>query len=440
MRTLTRTVARTGVLQIDSVNVLQRAHYMPLLSRMGPYDTTLLTAPPARHRAAWSSTGRTWPAFMPVDLWPLMAFRWRRYREHGHEWSGCASAPSWSTTLLARGARRGPPDRARPRRRPPGDRSHWGWNWSEAKKALEFLFFTGELAVARRNGAFERVYDLPERVLPAAVLATPESTPPEAHRELVRRAARSHGVATEACLRDYYRMHTDLVGPAVRSLVEDGELLPVTVEGWARPAYLHRDARLPRRVAGPSPAQPLRPGRVGAGAHRGALRLPLPDRDLRARGQAGARLLRAALPARRGAGRPGRPQGGPGPRPAAGPGCASPNLVLPATPPPSSPRRCGSWPTGSAWAVSRWDSAGTWSSRCGGGGCGRLTPGVFGTLPAPGRVALGRVAGGSPHQTWSSRSCLPSSTRSCASAKARSSASSKRSPRPSTPSRTTSSR
>src|SRR6478735_7841414 len=77
----------------------------------------------------------------------------------------------------------------------PRDKQHWGWNWSEAKKALEYLFLAGEVAVAGRNSQFERVFDLPERVIPAAILAQPTPSDAEAHQELVRRAARSHGVA-----------------------------------------------------------------------------------------------------------------------------------------------------------------------------------------------------------------------------------------------------
>jgi len=130
----------------------------------------------------------------------------------------------------------------------PRDKQHWGWNWSEAKKALEYLFLAGEVAVAGRNAQFERVYDLPERVIPRAVLELPTPTDEEAHRELVRRAAVSHGVATARDLRDYYRMPLAHVRPAIDSLVDDGELVPVAVEGWKQQAYLHRDARVPRRV------------------------------------------------------------------------------------------------------------------------------------------------------------------------------------------------
>ena len=112
----------------------------------------------------------------------------------------------------------------------------------------------GDLAIAGRNSQFEPVYDVPERVLPAAVLAAPVPDAFEATKELVRRAARSHGVATARCLVDYYRLQTQrgeaqqAARRAIDELVEDGELLPVSIEGWKRPAYLHRDAKLPRKV------------------------------------------------------------------------------------------------------------------------------------------------------------------------------------------------
>jgi uncharacterized protein YcaQ len=248
MRTLRRTLARTAVLQIDSVNVLQRAHYMPLFSRMGPYDVELLRraseVPPRRLVEYWAHVA----AFMPVDLWPHMQHRMRRYRDEGHAWMGLPERRELVTSLLAEITGRGPStardlDNGLPRRR-----EHWGWNWSETKKTLEYLFLAGELAVPRRNPQFERVYDLPERVLPAHVLATPEPTGEEAGRELVRRAAAAHGVGTELCLRDYFRMRPSEARAAVTDLVEAGELLPVRIEGWDRRAYLHRDAALTRKV------------------------------------------------------------------------------------------------------------------------------------------------------------------------------------------------
>jgi uncharacterized protein YcaQ len=246
MRTFNRTLSRTGVLQIDSVNVLQRAHYMPLFSRMGPYDADLLTraaeSRPRRLVEYWAHVA----AFMPVDLWPHMQHRMARYREEGHDWM--REKPALTASVLAEVREAGASTARDLDDGLPRVKENWGWNWSDTKKALEYLFVTGQLAVARRNSAFERVYDLPERVIPRRILNAPTPSREEAHIELVRRAAVSHGVGTELCLRDYFRMHHSAARPAIQALVESGELLPVHVEGWDRQAYLHRDARLPRRV------------------------------------------------------------------------------------------------------------------------------------------------------------------------------------------------
>ena len=265
LRTFDRTLARTGVLQIDSVNVLQRAHYMPLYARMGPYDVDLLRRAaeerPRRVVEYWAHEA----AFMPVDLWPHMQHRMAR--AHAEAWGGPRSIAREDPGLVKdvlddvrrRGRRSAREIDADLTGRGVRERTHWGWNWSNVKKALEFLFYAGELTVSGRNGQFERLYDLPERVLPRHVLETPAPTPEEAHVELVRRAARSHGVATVQDLRDYYRMSVADTSRAVTSLAESGELLPVEVEGVRRPAYLHRDARLPRRVRARALLSPFDP-------------------------------------------------------------------------------------------------------------------------------------------------------------------------------------
>lgn len=258
MRTFQRTLARTGVLQIDSVNVLQRAHYMPLYSRMGPYDVDLLRRAaeqrPRRLVEYWAHV----QAFMPVELWPHLQHRMEQYRQRRGKWWNEVSDET-AAALLAEVAARGPSTARDLDDGAPRAKEHWGWNWSEARKGLDYLFMVGDLAVARRNAQFEVVYDLPERVIPAEVLARPTPTRAEASLELVRRAAISHGVATAQCLKDYYRMHVDDVRPAIASLVESGELLPVSIQDWKRPAYLHRDARLPRRVGARALLSPFDP-------------------------------------------------------------------------------------------------------------------------------------------------------------------------------------
>jgi uncharacterized protein YcaQ len=265
MRTFTRTLQRTGVLQVDSVNVLQRAHYMPLYSRMGPYDVDLLRrAASGRQRRRLVEYWAHVQAFMPVELWPAMQHRMDHYRAQRGKWVELGTDESMQWILDAvrdRGASTARDlDSGAPR-----EAKHWGWNWSEARKGLDWFFMIGELAVAGRNSQFEVVYDLPERVLPDSVLAMPTPTPAEAHKELVRRAAVSHGVATARCLADYYRLR-QVPAPgrpsaqgAIDELVEDGELVPVQVEGWSTSAYLHRDARRPRQVGARALLSPFDP-------------------------------------------------------------------------------------------------------------------------------------------------------------------------------------
>jgi uncharacterized protein YcaQ len=271
LRQVTAAVRRLGLLQIDSVNVLARAHLMPLFSRLGPYDVGLLdrlySRPPRRLVEAWAHEA----SFVPVETWPLLEWRRRGYRDHA--WGAIASAaekhPSELAAVRAILSERGPVTASQVHallesggagRRA---KEEWGWNWSAAKRVLEFLFFTGEVVSAGRTTQFERRYDLPERVLPRAVLDAPPVTDAEAIRGLVEIAARAHGVATVRDLRDYFRLHRGitnaLVPQAVTDLVEDGALLPVEVGGLRGPWYLHRDAVVPRRADGRALLSPFDP-------------------------------------------------------------------------------------------------------------------------------------------------------------------------------------
>ena len=262
MRTFQRTLERTGVLQVDSVNVLQRAHYMPLYSRMGPYDVDLLRRAaeqrPRRVVEYWAHV----QAFMPVELWPVMQHRMEDYRAKRGKWGFLADDAdnlALEANLLTE-LRDGGSATARDLDEGlPRAKDNWGWNWSETRRVLDYLYTSGQVAIAGRNSQFEIRYDLPERVIPAAVLARPTPTRAEAARELVSRAARSHGVATVQDLRDDYRMTVEDTARAVAELVEEGELVPVQVARWKRPAYLHRDARLPRRVGARALLSPFDP-------------------------------------------------------------------------------------------------------------------------------------------------------------------------------------
>lgn len=255
--TVDRAIRRLGVLQIDSVNVLQRAHYLPLYSRLGAYDPVLLDrATGSRPRRAveyWAHVA----AFIPVDLWPVFADRMARYRAEGHPWWG--SGHTQADEILARIRDLGPSTARQLDDGQTRSKENWGWNWSDAKRALEYLFLAGDLAVAGRTSQFERIYDLPERVLPAEVLRQPAWPAADAHLALVRRASRALGVASATCLADYYRLRVADAKKAIATLVESGELLPARVEGWAKPTYLHADARLPRKAGARALLAPFDP-------------------------------------------------------------------------------------------------------------------------------------------------------------------------------------
>ena len=259
MRHLQRVVDRVQVVQIDSVNVVTRSHYLPFFSRLGPYDTALLDR--ARDRAPrrlveyWAHEA----SLVPPTTWPLLDFRMQRALSDA--WGGMQRVaqehPGLVAAVRAEVVAGGPLTsrqvEAALEHDLPREREHWGWNWSLVKNALEHLFWSGQISSAGRTSQFERRYASLERVLPRAVAeqaVDPAKRPghEEAFRELVMIAARAHGVGTEQCLRDYFRLKPEQARPAIASLVAEGRLLPVTIEGWKRPAYLHPEARRPRRV------------------------------------------------------------------------------------------------------------------------------------------------------------------------------------------------
>ncbi|RWN52331.1 winged helix-turn-helix domain-containing protein [Mesorhizobium sp.] len=247
-RHLARVLARTGLLQIDSVSAVVRAHYMPLYSRLGPYPLALLdNAAVTRKRKVFEYWAHE-ASFLPVETYPLM--RWRMERaERGEEmYNGLAKwgreRTAYIEDIFREVVERGPIAASALE----GQKGSGGWwGWSDAKHAFEWLFWAGRITTASRRG-FERLYDLPERVLPPAVLALPVPSPEDAHRELLRISARAHGVATAGDLRDYFRLSPADIKGRIEELVDAGDLLPVTVEGWSKPAYLHRNARFPRKI------------------------------------------------------------------------------------------------------------------------------------------------------------------------------------------------
>ncbi|MPZ88558.1 MAG: winged helix-turn-helix domain-containing protein [Nitriliruptorales bacterium] len=257
-RHLRRVLGRLELLQIDSVNVLARAHELPPFSRLGPYPTDLLARLTYRDRELFEYWGHE-ASLLPVALQPLL--RWRMARAEQGEAYGrlvrlAREQPDWITSVENEVAVRGPLRAGDLDRR--GGRSGSWWGWDEAKQALEWLFWTGRVAVADRV-RFERIYDLTERVLPADVLAVPTPTEEEAHRALLQTAARALGVGTARDLADYFRIRTTDARARLAELVEDGALMPARVEGWGQPAFLHPDARLPRWVRAAALLAPFDP-------------------------------------------------------------------------------------------------------------------------------------------------------------------------------------
>jgi uncharacterized protein YcaQ len=261
-RHVQRVVDRVGVVQIDSVNVVARSHYLPFLARLGPYDTALLdratNVAPRRLVESWGHMA----SLVPPATWPLLDFRMRRAADDA--WGGYARVqqehPGLVDAVLDEVSVRGPltsreVERAlahdQPRRT-----DHWGWNWSAVKTVLEYLFRAGLVISAGRTSQFERRYASLAAVAPRAPAAVREQwldpsarpTDEQAVLELVRIAARAHGVGTLLCLRDYFRLPASLAQPAIHRLVEDGELEPVEITGWPKPAWRHTDARIPRSL------------------------------------------------------------------------------------------------------------------------------------------------------------------------------------------------
>jgi uncharacterized protein YcaQ len=261
-RHLRSTVDRLHLFQIDSVNVLTRAHYLPAFSRLGGYDHSLLEGD------AWGA-GRERRLFeywaheaslLPLDLHPLM--RWRMARAERGEVGYQAlrrfaiERRAEADAVLERIIAEGPLAAADFENG--SSRSGW-WEWSHVKRALEWLFWSGRITTTTRRGSFARVYDLTERVIPPAVRALPTPSAEAAQRALIERSARALGIATASDLRDYFRLAPAEGDHAIADLAEDGVLVPVRVDGWSQKAWMHRDASMPRRVRGAALLAPFDP-------------------------------------------------------------------------------------------------------------------------------------------------------------------------------------
>ena len=245
-RALNELVRALGVVQMDSVNVLVRTHYLPAFSRRGLYPRTWLDElayerPGAKLFEYWGHEA----SLLPIEHQPLFRWRmenarsgvgvWNRLRRYALEHRDLVA------NALAQIREKGPLSASELEGSQRGKGSWWGW--SQAKEIMEWLFWTGEVTTSERRN-FERRYDLMERVIPVDIFSRPTPQKPDAQRTLMEIGARALGVGTLRDLRDYFRLPTADANERLRELVEEGVLLQVRVEGWKQQAYLHRDARI----------------------------------------------------------------------------------------------------------------------------------------------------------------------------------------------------
>jgi uncharacterized protein YcaQ len=241
---------RTNLLQVDSVNVFERAHYLPLFSRIGNFDKTQLD----------SLTGGFDPKL--IEYWAheasiiktadLPLFHWRMKDNRYNDWDKKLGA--W---IVAELTSRGPlttsdfehPGHAR--------KGSW-WGWSDVKRTLERMFYCGALVSGGRSG-FKRVYALPEQVLPGELMASPPSTE-QAQKILLTRAAKSLGVSSQRDLADYFRIPATKVTHLLDELVEDNTLVRFRVDGWNVGGYGIADLKLdPAKHTGTTVVSPFDP-------------------------------------------------------------------------------------------------------------------------------------------------------------------------------------
>ena len=246
------------VLQLDFVNVLVPAHYLVLWSRLGAYDRQRFDHYLYR-RGDYTEQWAHEASIVPCDAWPLLAHRRAAYEPSKYnplhklrDRSGYLAAVLEQVRSDGALTSADLPPVPGPRRRP-GD-----WHRSIPRWALEHHFARGELAVSHRLPNFQRVYDLPDRIVPKHHLAVSHDRE-TAEREMLRRAAEALGVATRRDLADYFRLSPRDVAPRIEELVEEGALSRVEVENWREPGYLASGARLPRAVEGASLLSPFDP-------------------------------------------------------------------------------------------------------------------------------------------------------------------------------------
>ena len=266
LRTL---AARLHAFQIDSVNVLVRAHYMPAFARLGPYRMEALDSLAYRERELFEYWGHA-ACLLPISLYPLVRYRMHKHAERTQEYMQ-AERGGYMASVYAEVAERGPITASG--LSSPGKRSGGWWGWwgsGNGKATLEHLYDSGLVAIAGRRG-FERLYDIAERVIPRAALDAPAPPREEAIKQLICLAAKAYGVGTLGDITGYFhidgwrdrmppgprwtwpkspggRRATPIAKRLVSELVEEKRLLAARVEGWKEQAYVHPQARVPRTV------------------------------------------------------------------------------------------------------------------------------------------------------------------------------------------------
>ncbi len=254
-RAVGRTFARLHLVQIDSVNVLARSHYLPFFSRLGNYDRAILHrmagAHPRRMMEYWAHEA----SFIRPDHFQDLVL-WQ-----SRKWVGAhAMDPELRDGVASRvleALAAGKPMTAAELTARLGhvedrQQDNWGWNWNAVKRVLEHLFEEGLISAASRTDSFERRYTLTARILPAGQ-AGPGAAGPDAAAamdRLIEAAAQAHGIGTVRCFADYFRTPVKAAAVSVQNLVDTGRLLPVTVAGWDKPLYRHVEAKLPRAATG----------------------------------------------------------------------------------------------------------------------------------------------------------------------------------------------
>ena len=256
--------ARLHAFQIDSVNVLARAHYVPAFARLGPYPADALDTLAYRKRELFEYWGHA-ACLLPIALYPLV-----RYRMHAEQTLAYMRTErgAYMASVYAEVAERGPISAGE--LSDPGKRTHNWWGWGSGKAAIEHLFDSGLVAIARRRG-FERMYDIADRVIPRAALDALVPPREEAMKQLICLGAKACGVGTLGDIAGYFyvdgwrdrrqvvphgeraegpegRPAKSITKRLVAELVEERRLLSAHVDGWSEPAYVLPGVRVPKSV------------------------------------------------------------------------------------------------------------------------------------------------------------------------------------------------